>query len=510
MKSQSAQIPVRSRAVAAVILAGRGEAARILVLQRNKNTSRGLWSLVMGRLEKDEKGGRGDPARDREETGIAVQALYTTGCVDTFFNSGANSIEMMPIFVALFDSAPAVTLDHEHLAFRWLSFAEAIEALAYPGQRDALPHQARFRRSRTTVPADPGRIARCFLRRRALLDCGGHQIHQANAHPLSLPAATAIPQAALAAEGKAPRCDLVMEPWERREAFLRLNPACETPVLTEDGLTLSGDYVITEYLEESYEEPAMLGRAKVERAEVRRLIAWFDGKFQREVTQHLLEEKVTKRLFGRGGPDSNALRAGKANIHVHLHYISWLIDRRNWLAGEEISRRPRRRRAISRASTISATCRGTSILSPRNGARAQVPPQLPPAAGRSLARHRIRRRIARTWISRPRHSNAQPSWQGLALPSWFDGQGRVVASKLVDGRAKHDHDGGGGRMEVLLALDVQLRDVLLRLVGDVGARHHLDDGQPVGARALDIAFGAAQVAALQQRRDGWARVSGRG
>ena len=134
-------------------------------------------------------------------------------------------------------------------------------------------------------------------------------------------------------------CDLVVErPWERREAFLRLNPACETPVLMEDsGLTLSGDYAITEYLEESYEEPAMLGRAKVERAEVRRLITWFDGKFQREVTQHLLEEKIVKRLYGRGGPDSNALRAGKANIQVHLHYISWLIDRRNWLAGEEIS-----------------------------------------------------------------------------------------------------------------------------------------------------------------------------
>ena len=140
MKSQSAQIPVRSRAVAAVILAGRGEAARVLVLQRNKNTSRGLWSLVMGRLEKDEKAAEAIRREIAEETGIVVEALYTSGCVDTFFNSGANSIEMMPIFVALFDRAPEVTLDHEHLAYRWLSFAEAIEALAYPGQRDALPH----------------------------------------------------------------------------------------------------------------------------------------------------------------------------------------------------------------------------------------------------------------------------------------------------------------------------------------------------------------------------------
>jgi len=143
VKSSSAQIPIRSRGVTAVILAGRGEAARVLVLQRNKNTSRGLWSLVMGRLEKSESATQAIRREIAEETGIAVEALYTTGCVDTYFNSGANSIEMMPIFVARFDSAPEVTLDHEHLAYRWLSFAEAIETLAYPGQRDALPHVKR-------------------------------------------------------------------------------------------------------------------------------------------------------------------------------------------------------------------------------------------------------------------------------------------------------------------------------------------------------------------------------
>jgi len=140
VKSNSAQIPVRSRAVAAAILAGRGEAARVLVLQRAKNTSRGLWSLVMGRIETGESAAEAVRREIAEETGITAPALYTTGCVDTFFNSGANAIEMMPIFVARFDEVPEVTLDHEHLAYRWLGFAEATEALAYPGQRDALPH----------------------------------------------------------------------------------------------------------------------------------------------------------------------------------------------------------------------------------------------------------------------------------------------------------------------------------------------------------------------------------
>ena len=81
----------------------------------------------------------------------------------------------------------------------------------------------------------------------------------------------------------------------------------------------------------------LLGRAPAHRAEVRRLVAWFDGKFEREVTQNLLYEKMVKRLLGQGGPDSGAIRAGKANIRIHLDYISWLTDRRNWLAGDDFS-----------------------------------------------------------------------------------------------------------------------------------------------------------------------------
>jgi glutathione S-transferase len=134
-------------------------------------------------------------------------------------------------------------------------------------------------------------------------------------------------------------CDLVVErPWERREAFLHLNPAGETPVMVEDsGYVIAGDYAIVEYLEEICPEPAMIGRETKERSEVRRLMQWFDGKFQREVTQLLLDEKIIKRLTGRGQPDSTAIRAGKVNIGIHLAYIAWLIDRRNWLAGPELS-----------------------------------------------------------------------------------------------------------------------------------------------------------------------------
>lgn len=123
--------------------------------------------------------------------------------------------------------------------------------------------------------------------------------------------------------------------WERRPEFLELNPAGEVPVLVEeDDLILSDSTAICEYLDETVPEPLLIGRTPGERAEVRRLVAWFDVKFNAEVTQNLVGEKVMRRILRCGHPDSGAIRAGHANIRTHLEYISFLVERRNWLAGD--------------------------------------------------------------------------------------------------------------------------------------------------------------------------------
>jgi glutathione S-transferase len=92
-----------------------------------------------------------------------------------------------------------------------------------------------------------------------------------------------------------------------------------------------------EYLEEVEGGINLLGQTPQERAEVRRLISWFDEKFAQEVTKNLLGERVMKRITGRGEPDSGAIRAGRENIIFHLNYIGYLAERRNWLAGDHFS-----------------------------------------------------------------------------------------------------------------------------------------------------------------------------
>jgi glutathione S-transferase len=131
----------------------------------------------------------------------------------------------------------------------------------------------------------------------------------------------------------------VEKTWERRPEFLALNPAGEVPVLIEpDGAVLADAGAIAEFLDETYREKLLLGLNPTDRAEVRRLVAWFDGKMNREVTEPLVGEKFMKRFLGFGEPNSSVIRAAKANLRYHLDYIAYLTERyRGWLAGDYFS-----------------------------------------------------------------------------------------------------------------------------------------------------------------------------
>lgn len=133
--------------------------------------------------------------------------------------------------------------------------------------------------------------------------------------------------------------NLVVEKiWERRTEFLAMNPAGDVPVLVEqDGTILSNSQVICEYLDEVYTDVGLIGNDPVQRAETRRLINWFDRKFNKEVSDNLIGEKVIKAFINTGEPHGPSVRAGRANIHYHLDYIGFLTERRKWLAGEHFS-----------------------------------------------------------------------------------------------------------------------------------------------------------------------------
>lgn len=141
---------------------------------------------------------------------------------------------------------------------------------------------------------------------------------------------------------KAVPCDMYVErPWDPSADLLAHNPAGEVPVLAigngDDKRVLCDATAICEYLDETQSSPGLLGKDPFARAEVRRLVAWFERKFAWEVTALLAGEKALKRLVGAGEPDSVLIRTACHNIHPHLEYIGELAEKRNWLAGERLT-----------------------------------------------------------------------------------------------------------------------------------------------------------------------------
>lgn len=128
--------------------------------------------------------------------------------------------------------------------------------------------------------------------------------------------------------------ELVVElPWERRDAFMEWNPAGQTPVLRDGTTVLADSGAIAEYLEETVATTPLLGSGAAERAETRRVIAWFEGKFYAEVVVPLLAERMFKRVVQRTAPDARTIRAAAKAAEAHLDYLDFMLDHRRWLSG---------------------------------------------------------------------------------------------------------------------------------------------------------------------------------
>lgn len=127
------------------------------------------------------------------------------------------------------------------------------------------------------------------------------------------------------------------EPWNLSSEIANINPSGDLPILIFDGTVISGNYAITEYLEESNPQYKLLPEDAKNKAEVRRIMEWFDTKFYNEVYKYIVAEKIIKRFQYKLAPNSKILKAGLNNLRFHMEYIDYLADKNNYLAGNTIT-----------------------------------------------------------------------------------------------------------------------------------------------------------------------------
>lgn len=116
------------------------------------------------------------------------------------------------------------------------------------------------------------------------------------------------------------------------------NRRVSVPILVDDdGSNIADCSAIVEYLEATAPSPSLIPGDLIAQSEVRRLTSWFNNTFHREVSGPIIFERFDKRVFRLGEPDMAMIRQALETMGEHLDFISFLAERRRWLAGDQLS-----------------------------------------------------------------------------------------------------------------------------------------------------------------------------
>ncbi|OWJ57833.1 NUDIX hydrolase [Inquilinus limosus] len=136
------EIPIRSVAVAVVVIRHAAAGPQVLLLRRTRSLA-GEWCQVTGAVEPGETGWQAALRETREETGLVPERLYSADICEQFYEAERNVISLLPVFVAVAAPDAEVRLNAEHSEFRWAGFGEAAGMVPFAGQRHILRHVER-------------------------------------------------------------------------------------------------------------------------------------------------------------------------------------------------------------------------------------------------------------------------------------------------------------------------------------------------------------------------------
>ncbi len=137
-------VPVRCRSVAVAVLTAIGERdAEVLLVQRGDGSYKGEWTLITGRVERDETAWQAALREVHEEAGLSLAALYSAGFCDQFYSPSLETVEVVPVFVGVAAPKAQVVLNGENSAFQWSGLRDAADLMPFHGHRVALDIVAR-------------------------------------------------------------------------------------------------------------------------------------------------------------------------------------------------------------------------------------------------------------------------------------------------------------------------------------------------------------------------------
>ena len=126
--------------------------------------------------------------------------------------------------------------------------------------------------------------------------------------------------------------------WKPQNDFLELNPAGHLPVLVnEENFPVIGANACVEYIKDLELRSNFFVENYKEKAEINRLVHWFEVIFKKEVFDPIIYEKVYSRIVENITPNSENIRAAFQNLDFHIQYFNYLLNNKNYFIKDKLT-----------------------------------------------------------------------------------------------------------------------------------------------------------------------------
>ena len=126
--------------------------------------------------------------------------------------------------------------------------------------------------------------------------------------------------------------------WKPQTDFLKLNPAGHLPVLVnEENFPVVGANACIEYVKDLEVRSKLFVNDYREKAEINRLVHWFDVIFKKEVFDPIIYEKIFSGILDNITPNSENIRAALNNLDFHIQYFNYLLNSKNYFIKDDLT-----------------------------------------------------------------------------------------------------------------------------------------------------------------------------
>lgn len=98
----------------------------------------GIWQMVTGAIQKNEKAYVCAIREIKEETGLIPEKMWGVPSVNSFYSIKRDHICMVPIFAAFVNGKDKIKISGEHTEYQWVDKNTALKLLAWHGQRNSV------------------------------------------------------------------------------------------------------------------------------------------------------------------------------------------------------------------------------------------------------------------------------------------------------------------------------------------------------------------------------------